>query len=152
MEQAITWAAIMLAALVLAAYLLAIRPTIVSTKLEREARDLATQIASEISFVAKAYEAGVRSQVAVIEVPESPNKYYMMHVDENRSVVEVWVVGQTITGEVKAKAEAAYYSPIPVESPPKLYGGKIYVVLTYDDTTGFMIKVANIVGELPTGG
>ena len=152
MEQAVTWGALVLIALILAAYVLALRPAVVSAKLEQEARELATQIASEISFVAKAYEAGVRSQVAVIEIPEAPNKYYEMHVDENRSVIEVWVVGETITGDVKAKAEAAYYSPIPVASPPKLYGGKIYIVLTYDETSGFTIKVANIVGELPAGG
>ncbi|RLA76798.1 MAG: hypothetical protein DRG33_07540 [Deltaproteobacteria bacterium] len=153
MEQAVTWGAIILVALIVSAYILAIRPAVVSYKLEREARDLATTLATEITFVARAYESGVLSQVAVVEAPESPNKYYEMHVDENRSVVEVWVVAETLTGEIRVKAEAPFYSPINVTSPPKLYSGKIFIVLAYDEGTGsYLIKVANIVAQLPEAG
>ncbi len=154
MRSAITWAVLVLIASTMALYLLGIRPALVNMRLQQEANDLAEKLAAEITFVARSFESGVVTMVSEITVPESRDKHYEVHVDQpvnGTGKLEVWVVGRTVLGETRVKAEATYYSGIPVMAPPKLYGGRIYVVMgPYNGT--FQIRIANVIGSKEGGG
>lgn len=138
---------------IFAFYFIMLEPAAVRARLQQEARDLAETLASRITFVSDAFESGAVLLATEVTIPESPGKYYEIHLVNESGVTKVRViaVGKLIASEVRVSAEAPYRSVVQVVAPPKLYSGKVIVALCYNEDQGkFFVKIANLVGDIMT--
>lgn len=153
MRAAVTWAVLVVVASIFAFYFIMLEPAAVRARLRQETKDLAETLASRITFVSDAFQSGAMLLATEVTIPESPARYYEIHVVNESGVTKVRVVavGKLIASEVRVSAEAPFHSVVQVVAPPKLYSGRVIVALCYNEDQGrFLVKIANLMGDVMT--
>ncbi len=146
MRRAVIWIALALIGLILASFFLFLRPYFFMMSLRKEAQMIAEVVASEIAFMSKMREGGAISGQRIVNIELEGDKLAEIMVYNESVVVRV------VAGNTAVKANASFFSSIPVKAPPKLYHGKIIFLLYYNETAGsFYVIVSNLVGTESKG-
>jgi len=146
LRRAVIWTGLTLIALVLASFLFLLRPYFVELSMRREAKAIAEVVASEIVFISKMRESGAIAGQRVLNVELEENKLAEIMIYNDSVVVRLIADSQSVTASV------GFISSIPVISPPKVYGGKIIFILSYNSTANsYFVHVTNLVGTDTAG-